>query len=297
MGTPINVTLHDESYVPNMPMVMVESIVLDQSQMVKNSKEDPHIDGDIEVSVSSIADYNAGLAATTMTATINMFLLHPVESGLSSKDSFLFSSGLMSYLNVYIVESSSPSSTTMITGNPYKHLNPLDGGVFFDDDSVILKEKTRHNKFSLSDYISLNFPTIYNALQNENGTPVTQGNGIQAEFALEKVTIQGQKEYYKIPFSTKFEISPSQGGTQIDHLTYFAFCGVDADALETSLDLGAPDYSLSLNIGDDVASMLNKLCMGEVVYELVIDNGEIYDRQKAYFQNNGSHCGGPKSAF
>ena len=80
MGTPINVTIYDESYIPNMPMVMVESIVLDQSQMAKNSKEDPHIDGDIEVSVSSIADYNAGLSATTMTATINICLLYTSPS-------------------------------------------------------------------------------------------------------------------------------------------------------------------------------------------------------------------------
>jgi hypothetical protein len=290
MGTPINVTIYDESYIPNMPMVMVESIVLDQSQMAKNSKEDPHIDGDIEVSVSSIADYNAGVAATTMTATINMFLLHPVDSGIDSKDAFLFNSELMNYLNVFVVESSSPASTALLTANPYENLNPLNGAIFNDNDNVILKEKTRFQAFNLSDHISLNFPNIYNALQNENGASPSQNVGIQTELPLEKVTMQGAKEYYKIPFARKFEISPSQGGTQIDHLTYFAFCGVFPDNLETSLDLGAPDYSLSLDLGEN---LMQKLSMGEVVYELVIENGEVYDKQKVYFQNNGGLYFGP----
>lgn len=294
MATEVNVSLINDSYVPNLPLVMIESIVLDQASTMKKTKQDPHIQSQEEVAATTIQDYNNSVAATPMKTRLNMFVLHPVDSGISAKNSFLFNSELSDLIKVYVVQSRHPTATSNITENYSAHLNPVGGTVFNsgDDANYIVKTFTSYGVISLSQWIAAKYPNISQALQSENGFSTTYDLGIQTDLPFDKITLTNGKDYYKIPINITFEIPVSQGGIQADHLTYFAYCGIDTGALQTKLSLSGVDLSISLNVSNN---LIEKMSMSQPTYELVLDGGAVQNEATVYIkQSDGSLFFGPK---
>jgi hypothetical protein len=185
----------------------------------------------------------------------------------------LFDGEITKYLKIGIVQCLNKELYQSINADYYTFLGP-DGSIGKQVGNNV-KKYTHLDKVDFHDKLP---ESINKALETENGTQDFVDLGIQTNLPYEKITASG-KIYYKVPFKHEVTIPTKSGGTQPNFLSFFVYTFFDIEELKNEFSLGSTGYSISLNMK---SSLLKNLSLGTIASDIVITDGNLYDKTFGY---------------
>ena len=276
-----------------MPNVGISSITLSNSTSLPRTKQDPHIDHPDEVSAASLKDIKEAQENTSMDVSIKMIFKETVDD--DGNFSFLSKKDFLEYVNIFVLQCTSPSKSSQISKDYNKFLNPKDGLLFFKPASGI---KTK--KLGLINSIQGKTNLILSAMANPAAHTVDSNTGnitqIKASELIKQIPFSKEQDsngniMYNIPLEVKFNIDSKVGGASVAFLSYFAYAYFDIEKFleDTKTTLG-PVFD-QIPIPTDVFS--NHL-MGNVVSDIVILDGNTQKESFVFVDGDKKYYSGSK---
>ena len=272
-----------------MPNVGISSISLSNSISSPRTKQDPHIDHPNEVSAASLKDIKEAQENTSMDVSIKMIFKETVDD--DGNFSFLSKKDFLEYVNIFVLQCTSPSKSSQISKDYNKFLNPKDGQAFVN--SSISGIKTA--KLSLINSIQGKTNSTLSATSGI-GDSGENTLGIKASELIKQIPFSKEQDsngniMYNIPLEVKFNIDSKVGGASVAFLSYFAYAYFDIEKFleDTKTTLG-PVFD-QIPIPTDVFS---SHLMGNVVSDIVILDGNIQKESFVFVDGDKKYYSGAK---
>ena len=301
----MNIVFNESDFgTPTLPRLLIDSITLYHGTVgVLNSKQDPHITHPDEMQAATIVEFENFQSEQfgDMNVVLDLRFLYPVKNNFGNAN-VLFNSELINYIDINVVQCRNREDADIVSRQPNRFLNPYNGlyrETANPDVADSIKNKFQFKSRDAGLLLSTQYATPYalisDALNKESFTAAGYADlGVSTTLPFEKITTNDGIEYYTIPFTMEFTIPASAGGTKADHLSYFAFCSINEEAiLESPSNAGIisvldKDFEVSITDG-----ILSKIGMGPTFYDIVINNGEVYDKTFYFRDDKGSIYVGP----
>jgi hypothetical protein len=289
----LNINVKDELGI-GMPNVGISSITLSNSISLPRTKQDPHIDHPNEVSAASLKDVQEAQENTSMDVSIKMVFKETIDD--DGNFSFLSKKDFLEYVNIFVVQCTSPSKSSQISKNYYKFLNPENGQVFKNSSISGIKTK----KLGLINSIQGKANLILSAMANpaahtvdSNTDNITQ---IKSSELIKQIPFSKEQDangniMYNIPLEVKFNISPKVGGSNVGFLSYFAYAYFDIEKFleDTKQKLGPVFDQIPIP-----TSGFSSHLMGNVVSDIVILDGNAQQDSFVFVDGDGKYYSGAK---
>lgn len=259
-----------------LPKVYITRISLTDGGDIRRATQDPHIQHPDETSVATLNEINDTINNKSLHVKINMVLKE--TSSTSAPLTFLMNNDVLKYIRVRIVQCIDPSTSSLIAANPSGWLKS--GGVL--DKRSSATRGVQPKIISLNQFTMTKFGTVTGT--TEGGESQTNIEQVIADLPFAKEQDANGNMVYNVPLESSFVISPQEGGSQVNYLTYYVCAYFDFQdfMIETS-EFG--EVRLPKEITDGL--------LGDISSEMVISNGVVSKAAYAFMAVNNNYWLGP----
>jgi hypothetical protein len=257
-----------------LPNVYFNTITLSNGGDVRRAIQDPHIDHPNETSVANLNEISDTIKNKSLNININIVLKEAMTENATLN--FLTNKNILEYINVAVVQCTSRTLHDAILKNPSEWLK----------DSTQMEQYSglKKNVISISEFI---LSKTQSSTTGETKAGITETNAAAAINQLPYAKNQDSQGniVFDIGLSTDFIIGPSEGGANVNFLSYFSYAYFDLNQFLTDSEV-MDQYNVSQDF-------LDVLSIGEASSELVIAGGNTNTTSFVFLDDQNNYWLGP----
>ena len=248
-------------FLPNIYINTIDISISNKSPSSKN--KEPHT-----TKPSDFSNFNSKAGTDTLNSGALNVKLNMSLKSIDLKE-LVLPEKILKYLKIMVVQCLSEAKHKEISNHPVESFY----SILNNPDKKDLEQgaiETKILPFSLHVSSEYNRSTGIDLL----GRTITEDNKSSISFGLETTT--DGVGFYSIPIETEFQIEDSKGGSEVNFLSYFAFCYYDK--YQKQINRGR------VNSGSKVSDVM---CLGKISSEVVISNKTVNKNSYAFKTNQG----------